>query len=396
MPTPPYQLRGNWPLDLRTPLEVFRERQLFQALQPALLNSKNSPGYDLFELPLVILHEIASHLPLSSKAAFALTCRSAVNAFGTQTWEDLRKPKYKYSRDQFGRLLEKDFENAVFCYDCGKLHWTALKEPAYLHEYSTIWQLRQKMSFGLEKTIEAFEYLNDLLKRCNITCARVINFTALDRLAPQPLWEIQRSRIIAFPHDSGLLIHPMGMLPGFGLDFALLGMSPQDPANEVEKRIWQLRFTVTRVLRPSSVAVVISEGSNTHYPAIPVNGLRSRRDALNVCGPPQTPHLLKSKLRYIAKKDREVFKSRLKSTKTKAILKVATKLNMLKPEDAEDIRTDRRIREIRQSQQIGDRTMDLRLFRDLMWYRDRQLWVAEKLRLRKAPEQRSSRSYSLS
>ena len=87
----------------------------------------------IINLPTVIVQRIASHLPLSSKAALALTARCLHHAIGTQSWRalgehlqwafDKRDWTKRTARANFLELLERDWAAEFYlCPDCLFLH----------------------------------------------------------------------------------------------------------------------------------------------------------------------------------------------------------------------------------------------------------------------------------
>lgn len=82
---------------------------------------KEKQPLSLMDLPTEILQHIASFLPTSSAAAFALCSHSLSRVLGSQYWTKLREPHQK-ERDEFLALVEKDLPDYILCQRCAKLH----------------------------------------------------------------------------------------------------------------------------------------------------------------------------------------------------------------------------------------------------------------------------------
>ncbi len=73
-------------------------------------------------LPLEITQHIASCLPVSAAAAFALCNHYLCQAVGTQYWMSLREPCEKEEWQAFLQLLDRDMPDHLFCHRCARLH----------------------------------------------------------------------------------------------------------------------------------------------------------------------------------------------------------------------------------------------------------------------------------
>ena len=78
----------------------------------------------LFGLPRELVQQIASDLPLASAICFTLTCKEAVDAIGTQSWELYKKEvRWSETRKAFSQLLVRDWGNILeFCPECNAMH----------------------------------------------------------------------------------------------------------------------------------------------------------------------------------------------------------------------------------------------------------------------------------
>ncbi len=101
--------------------------QLSAMVRNLCTRSKVDNGEELVHIPLTnlpveILQYIASLLPLSSAASFALCNHSICHAIGTQYWHALREKDQITSKRDFLLCLERDLHSFVFCHRCVQLH----------------------------------------------------------------------------------------------------------------------------------------------------------------------------------------------------------------------------------------------------------------------------------
>lgn len=76
-------------------------------------------------LPLEMIQYIASFLPGSAAAAFALRNRFLRHALGTQCWMRLRESHERLERGLFLQLQDRDLPDHIFCHHCARLHLPA-------------------------------------------------------------------------------------------------------------------------------------------------------------------------------------------------------------------------------------------------------------------------------
>jgi hypothetical protein len=74
------------------------------------------------ELPLEIIQHIASCLPASSAAAFALTNHYLRQAIESQYWARLHEPSGNTERAVSLQLLDRDLHDHLFCHRRARLH----------------------------------------------------------------------------------------------------------------------------------------------------------------------------------------------------------------------------------------------------------------------------------
>src|ERR1700733_11183527 len=75
-------------------------------------------GTTILSLPVELLQQITSYLPLASTAAFAFSNKYICHAIGQDAWVELKKPKHKEDRIAFLCLLGDSW----FCEHCDELH----------------------------------------------------------------------------------------------------------------------------------------------------------------------------------------------------------------------------------------------------------------------------------
>jgi hypothetical protein len=92
-------------------------------------------------LPLEMIQHIASFLPGSAAAAFALCNHFLRHALGAQFWMGLRESCERKERELFLQLLDRDLPDHVFCHHCDRLH---LPTPAGMSEWDDV-QLYDRM-----------------------------------------------------------------------------------------------------------------------------------------------------------------------------------------------------------------------------------------------------------
>ena len=73
-------------------------------------------------LPTEILQHIATFLPTTSVASFALCSRGFCRTIGSQAWRDLQDPASAAEKHHFLSILERDLPDLVHCHHCIRLH----------------------------------------------------------------------------------------------------------------------------------------------------------------------------------------------------------------------------------------------------------------------------------
>ena len=101
---------------------IHRSRRLHDALRETKAESRErvDKKFDILNLPIDILWIVALALPLSSRAALALTNRSLYHTIGSASLKELHKVKEEQLK--FSYLLEKDLSDLWACPHCCTLH----------------------------------------------------------------------------------------------------------------------------------------------------------------------------------------------------------------------------------------------------------------------------------
>ena len=358
---------GKWPVDPRTKVEMLRFQQLHQDLLPLQIPKWKPSKVTLLDLPIEIIQEIASFLPLPSKAAFTLTCSTLMGVVGTQSWRDLARRTNIYERHDFGRLLERDLANGIYCYGCKKMHYTSLRLPTIIPYYYSIPQLRMKIRWlSNDRGREALLYVFTLMQRSGISCEHICRLSTWEFWGShsQHMWGSGDHSLL---QDSWgwVVMPPGGPSPDDGLRVFPIASDSEAPDTT---HVFQIELGATRgtalpVLPPSRLV----ELGPSMYAHQLTSGAESQDPPLSACsiiisGPQPNERGVKKHagVRYFV---RRLFRRRCR----------------------ESLRLDsyeRHIRSLRNSRRIQDRTMDMRMFRDEMWDRDRHVWAIEQQRKR--------------
>jgi hypothetical protein len=88
-------------------------------------------GTSILSLPVELLQQIASHLPLASTAVFAFSNKYICHAIGQDSWVELKKAKHKEDRIAFLCLIGDSW----FCEHCDELHPRAFDRSLYYQKY---------------------------------------------------------------------------------------------------------------------------------------------------------------------------------------------------------------------------------------------------------------------
>ncbi|KAF2202911.1 hypothetical protein GQ43DRAFT_470481 [Delitschia confertaspora ATCC 74209] len=362
MPTKFRSYRGSWPLDVRGKVETLRFQQIHQDLQPAQIPDTIVVKTNLLDLPTEIVQEIANYLPLSSKAAFTISCKLAASIVGTQSWVDLKQREHIYERHDFGRLLERDSPNAVYCYGCSKIHYTSLHRPAYVRQYYSIPQLRQKIRWmSSDKGREGLLYLYTLMHRTGISCGHICKLSTWEFWAQNSRQRCRENEHSLLQDSWGwLVMPPSGPTPEDGLRvFPVASDSAvPDTTHVFQIQIGPTRQTSVPILPPSRL-VQLGPFMYAHQHTSVVEDHLNSEYSIIVSGPRPRERAVK---------------------KHSSLKKMA--LKVLGPRDQNqglDV-NEKRIRSLRNSPTLKDRTMDIRIFRDEMWDRDRHVWAIDQQR----------------
>jgi hypothetical protein len=85
----------------------------------------------ILSLPVELLQQIASHLPLASTAAFAFSNKHICHAIGQDSWVELKKAKHKEDKISFLCLIRDSW----FCHYCDEFHPRAFDLRPYYRKY---------------------------------------------------------------------------------------------------------------------------------------------------------------------------------------------------------------------------------------------------------------------
>ena len=131
-------------------------------------------------LPLEMIQYIASFLPSSAAAAFALCNHYLRYALGAQYWMELREPRQRKERELFLQLLDRDLLDHVFCHHCARLH---LSTPPGMGDWDDVQlynRMRLRRCYDEEMRARTYFYYPHTFRFENVQMAMKLHRLGLD------------------------------------------------------------------------------------------------------------------------------------------------------------------------------------------------------------------------
>jgi hypothetical protein len=152
---------------------------LFQRLMPNRQNTLITSGpFDT--LPLEIIQYIASCLPASGAASFALCNHYLSQAVGAQSWTNLSPSCQRAEREVFLQLLDRDLPHHLFCHRCALLHLPQRPGVDERRDDEQYRRMRRRRCFDNDFQARTYYYLSSSFRFEHVQMAMKLHHLGLD------------------------------------------------------------------------------------------------------------------------------------------------------------------------------------------------------------------------
>ncbi|KAF2814972.1 uncharacterized protein BDZ99DRAFT_515735 [Mytilinidion resinicola] len=291
-------------------------------------------------------------------------CYSIATIVGTESWSSLEEDVKKTARCNFGRAMERGTVDGLFCYHCERIHRLVKLDPGQLRDHYTLCKLKQ---LSIQDPAAANQYLRVMMERMGLSCNHILRMPQWDaywkhlsqtRLVINPLFSPQKSTQL-------LPCMPLEMRSG-----AYVIRPVSIPQSVPPARPLQF-YEIHRVTRPQE-----------RFPRAPTDIRESSRplrlqphsrsdssDASSIHSHDFSERHHRGRRVIASLKGFKQFTTRRRPEKASA-----SESHEVSPDARGTILKEFCL--LRNSSRLEDRTKDMRVMRDIMWFRERKAWQA--------------------